>query len=370
MASDKHHLRRDRRMMAGLIAIAAACTGLLGWRVGFHEPALALPTREVETTSSGGPVQIVFGGDTMLADAQVADMGYGRGDEVLAGVKPLLAGADEVVINAEAPISARTDGGDRGAKYTYSVLPSDADALARAGVTILNLGNNHSMDRGPHGLADTISWAKSHGISTVGAGQDRSDAEEPLILDTPYGKLAIVSFGENFGPDSRSTESSPGIVQFSPDRIIRGMTLAKRAGAEYIIAFVHWGDNYAPINDQQRYWAGQLADAGYDLVIGSGSHTLQGVERVKGVPVVYGIGNLVFGSNGRYDVYGAVGLSVVARLAWKPGTDPQLTLTCVQADNSVTSYVTRVCTPEEGTVASSILGSEVGWDGVSGVLAL
>lgn len=369
MGIEKHRLKRDRRIMTTLVVVAGCCVGLLVWRLAFAEIPVALPTRHTQV-APGKPVEIVFGGDTMIADASVAALGHGHGDKLMSGVKNVFSGADEVVVNAEAPITANATGGARGAKYTYNVLPSDADALARAGVTVLNLGNNHSMDRGAPGLADTRAWASSKGMSTVGAGPRRSVAEQPLIFDTPQGKVALVSFGENFGQASRSTLTTAGIVPFSADKVIRGMTLAKRGGAALVIAFVHWGDNYGPVNVQQEFWAKQLADAGYDLVIGSGSHTLQGVARVDGVPIVYGLGNLVFGSNGRYDVYGTVGLAATARLTWRPRGKTTLTFTCLQADNQLTSFVTRVCNRAETKVAATILGPEVTWKARTGVLTL
>ncbi len=369
MASEKQHLRRDRRLVLGCVTLAVAVASGLTWRVAFAAPVPVLPTRHV-TLAANEPLQIVFAGDTMLADAAMPTITANGPDYVLTGVKPLLKGAQEVVINAEAPISERATTGNRGAQYTYAVRPRDADALARAGVTVLNLGNNHAMDRGSDGLAETTAWATAAGVSTVGAGANRAESEKPLIIDTGRGKLGIVSFGENFGSLSRSTVTSPGMVPFSTDKIQRGLTLARSAGADYVVAFVHWGDNYAPINESQRYWASQLADAGYDLVIGTGSHTLQAVEHVNGVPVLYGLGNFVFGSNGRYAQFGQESLAAVARLVWSPDGPSRLELSCIQADNALTGFVPRPCTAAESEVAHAVLGPDVTWNGPTGVLGL
>ena len=41
----------------------------------------------------------------------------------------------------------------------------------------------------------------------------------------------------------------------------------------------------------------QYIDAGADLVIGSHPHVLQGIEYYKGKPIVYSLGNFIFGSS-------------------------------------------------------------------------
>ena len=59
----------------------------------------------------------------------------------------------------------------------------------------------------------------------------------------------------------------------SPATVRRGAALARAAGADWVIAFVHWGENYQPVNAQQRAAAQEFAAAGYDMVVGSGPHT-------------------------------------------------------------------------------------------------
>ena len=41
----------------------------------------------------------------------------------------------------------------------------------------------------------------------------------------------------------------------------------------------------------------QMIDAGADLVVGSHPHVLQGIEYYEGKPIVYSLGNFVFGSS-------------------------------------------------------------------------
>lgn len=49
--------------------------------------------------------------------------------------------------------------------------------------------------------------------------------------------------------------------------------------------------------EYQRQIGKQCIDAGADLVIGSHPHVLQGIEYYNGKPIVYSLGNYVFGSS-------------------------------------------------------------------------
>ena len=360
MARQKH-LRRDRRLMAGFGAATTLSLVTVGWQLtGMAAPLPDVVTRPV-SAGADGSVDLTFAGDTMLgdgADRLIATAGY---DAPLAGVRAMLTSGDVTIVNAEAPITTAATPANPGAKYSYAGGLAGAPALGRAGVDVLGLGNNHAMDRGAAGLAETQRTAAASGLSTFGAGRNRAEAMRPLILASPQDTVAVVAFGENFGPVHRSTPTTPGMVPFSPDLIERGVITGKRAGASKVVAFVHWGDNYADINPQQRYWAGLLVDAGYDAVIGHGPHVLQPIEIVRGTPVAYSLGNLAFGTPGRFAGHGKVGVGAVAHLRWDANGRGTLQLDCVQTDNLLNGYVARACPAASLEAAHRILGPGVSW---------
>lgn len=114
-----------------------------------------------------------------------------------------------------------------------------------------------------------------------------------------------------------------------------------------MVALVHWGDNYLPVNAEQRCWAGQLVAAGFDAVVGSGPHIVQPVELIGGKPVLWSLGNFVFGAPGRFQYYNAVGRGLVANLTWSAAGQGMLTLRCLLTDNHKVKFVARQCTPLE-----------------------
>lgn len=366
----RNHLTRDRRLIATAAVVCLLSLGALAARATVVQPPLPeVVTRQVDL----GPdraLTLTFAGDTMVGDGAqplVDAQGY---DAVFARAHGMLDG-DVVIINAEGPITTANVPARPGATFSYASNPKAAAAMSAAGVDVLGLGNNHSMDMGPIGLQDTRRTAAAAGLTTFGAGTDVDEALRPLLVTSADQKVAVVAFGEDFGPTARSTADRPGMVSFSADRITRALSLAHRAGATKVIAMVHWGDNYAAVNQSQKVWGRALAEAGYDLVIGTGPHITQPVETVLGTPVFYSLGNFVFGAPGRFDTFGQEGIGIVADVTWAQGGrgGGSVTLRCLETDNEVVAYVPRPCDPPHQASARQLLGAEVTWNGTVGTLA-
>ena len=81
--------------------------------------------------------------------------------------------------------------------------------------------------------------------------------------------------------------------------ILRSLWIRKlREQCDYLVVYVHWGiERKETPEDYQRSLGKQYIDAGADVVIGSHPHVLQGVEYYKGKPIVYSLGNFIFGSS-------------------------------------------------------------------------
>ncbi|NDJ77723.1 MAG: hypothetical protein GYB65_15835 [Chloroflexi bacterium] len=142
------------------------------------------------------PYTFVWVGDTLLADAaqeQLHMYGYLWPFAYLDG---LLAG-DFAIANAEGPITPVTVPFDPDQRWSYNAEPLAATALAQVGFDALGLANNHAMDRGGQGIADTAAYARAAGLAMFGAGTNRSEAERPLLVETPYGVVGIVGLGMN-----------------------------------------------------------------------------------------------------------------------------------------------------------------------------
>lgn len=341
-------MTRDHKLIAVFTAIALCAGGAVAARMAVGDVP---PVRAVDRTvgesnapSPDGRLTVQFMGDTLLGDEAQRRIDRHGYDWPLAAIRRAI-NADVSIAVGEGPFTNRTELWNTKKKYSYTSHPAAAAALARAGIDALALANNHVFDAGAPGLADTMRHAKAAGIDTFGAGPDLARAEQPLLLRSNVGTIGVVGFGESFG--HQADVGVPGTMVLSTRAVQRGIHLARTAGATWVIAHVHWGDNYAPINAEQRAWAQQFADAGYDMVVGSGAHRSQPIEFIGSMPVFYGIGNFVFGTPGRWDDSYAAGMGLLVNLELSSRQSPRLSVRCLVTDNRVVAYRPRMCTPTE-----------------------
>ncbi len=310
---------------------------------------------------------IAWAGDTMVggsARRRIKKHGYGL---VIDGIKPQLQ-ADFTIGNAEAPFTDLRKKWDPDQFWSYRVRPKVARVLAQAGFDAFSLANNHAWDRGPEGAADSRTHLDAVGIELFGVGVDRAEAERPLIVETPHGAVGVVGIesthrgGQEAGPDR------PGTARLRRGTLQRSVAAAREAGARWVVAFPHWGANYAPVNFEQKWWAHRMVDAGFDLVIGHGPHIQQPVGRIDGVPVVYSLGNWSFNTPGRFQKLDQLPFGLVAHTYLGPEGFEGIELHCHFADNRVTAFRPRPCTAEERELAFRELGPEVQVRGELGVV--
>ena len=338
-------MTRDRKLIAIFAALTVLTVGVAGAGIVLESGP---PVQAISQDVSLGPdgrLSVTFVGDTLVADEaqQLIDQRGAGNDWPFDAMRPTLT-ADYVVAVSDGPITARTSPWDPAKRYSFRSRPESAGALARAGVDAVTLANSHAFDTGPEGLADTIAHLDAAGIASIGAGPDLARAQQPLLLRTAAGTLGVVAVGESSG--QRAGKGTPGTLFMSPASIQRGAALARMAGADWVVGFVHWGDAYAPISDEQRALAREFSAAGYDLVIGSGPHHVQPIEYVGAMPVLYSIGNFVFGTRGQWPTRGVPGLGLTLNLELG-GPQPRVSVRCLVTDNRAVGFQPRPCTLAE-----------------------
>lgn len=317
---------------------------------------------------SGQPYQIVWVGDVLLADAAeplFEAQGYGWPFEYL---RDALAG-DFAIGNAEGPITTRRARYFEDQRWSYNAQPEAADALAQVGFGALSLANNHAFDRGPDGLADTVEHFRRVGIQAFGAGQDIDEAATPLLIRSPYGSVAVLAFSEGGAARPPAGPGEFGILQIDPTAMASYRARALEAGARWVVAYVHWGANYAPIRASQRRFASAFAEAGYDLVIGHHPHVPQPVEVVQGMPVLYSLGNFTFGARGRFS-RDFPGYGLVAKTILDASGLRTIELTCIVTHNAVVAFQPRPCSEQEAQDVIGGLGPSVTWRDGKGFVEL
>jgi poly-gamma-glutamate synthesis protein (capsule biosynthesis protein) len=293
----------------------------------------------------------------MLGDAAVPSLRKNGYQWAFRHVHHLVDG-EIVLANLEGPITTKKLPFNPLKDYSYTVKPAAAHALAALGVDAVSLGNNHAMDSGPAGELDTERFLSAARITSFGAGANLTEARAPLLLRTGAGTIGVVALGEDFGSDVTAEPAQAGTVVLTAENVQRGIDDARRAGADWVVAMVHWGDNYAPVDPSQDYWAPYLAKAGYDLVVGTGPHIPQRIEVVGGMPVVYSLGNFAFGSPGRFPNH-RLGVGLVMTATFAADKPIGVSFRCVVTDNDVVEFQPRPCGTRRSMQTWRLLGPDV-----------
>lgn len=252
------------------------------------EPVAAPST---SPTPGSGPITLNAVGDLMLERDIITLMDEYGSAYPYAAVRPILADADITIGNMEGTFTER---GTRANKfYTFRTPPRHARGLAEAGFDVVSLGNNHTMDFGVEGLADTLTALDAAGVKHSGAGVDAAAARKPALLEVRGTTIAFLSYNAVLEA-TFATDTTAGVAR-AAEQAIRADVSAAAAVADIVIVSLHCGTEYqdAPTAEQRRLSRAAI-DAGAAIVLGHHAHVFQGWETYGNGVIVYGLGNFVF----------------------------------------------------------------------------
>lgn len=253
--------------------------------------AVTPPTQTPAPTPTPEPELYTFHfiGDCTLA-ANAAHQGTSDGyDTVINGdfsypfakTKQYFIDDDFTMANLECALTEERSA--RVKTFTFRTSADYAQILPEGGVEFVTLANNHVLDFGQKGYEDTKAAAAAAGLAYAGR-------DEWTIYETARGLKIGVYAVSSFGTDRENREA--------PELIKKGVAAVRAAGAEFVIAALHFGDEGSyQVNAVQREQAHAAIDAGADFVYGSHAHTLQPYEEYKGHYIYYCMGNWTFGGN-------------------------------------------------------------------------
>jgi poly-gamma-glutamate synthesis protein (capsule biosynthesis protein) len=298
-----------------LAALAGACAApaaappdLRGWQTLYTRPGW----------TGGATLDLRAVGDVMLARGVARNAERLGATALLADSRPLLAG-DLTLGNLESPLTTASAPARPG-PYRLLAPPAHVAALASAGFDLLGLANNHALDAGAEGLAETLATLREAGIVAAGAGPGEAAGLAPVMLNARGLRVAVLAFNDvrdptdgrgGLAPADDHAWPNPDFADCPPDaercpqgrawlsvRALEAVTAA-RAEADAVVVLVHWGVEYAAEPGvRQRAWAARLVAAGADLVLGAHPHVLQPVESLasgeRAGIVTYSLGNFLF----------------------------------------------------------------------------
>ncbi len=226
---------------------------------------------------------------------------------------PTLQRPDLMIGNLEGALT------DRGASkcgggsldcFAFRSPPAYARLFQQAGFDLMSMANNHSMDFGPQGFADTQAALRAAGLQFTG------QADQVTVVAVPGSRVAVVGLAPY-----------PGFGPMDAPAAAAALVRKAAAAAPIVVVVFHGGGEgvafqHVPAGDETdfgedrgnvRQIAHIAVDNGADLVLGDGPHVLRGMEFYRGRPIAYSAGNLV-----GYKVladHDALGVGMILRVA-------------------------------------------------------
>jgi poly-gamma-glutamate synthesis protein (capsule biosynthesis protein) len=289
-------------LVAALLAVSGAVG--CGGRVATGTPSAAGPTAAHNSTTAPatgqrGEIVLALAGDVHFAERTTALLDNPA--TAFGPIAQVFTAADLAVVNLE---TAVTTGGTAEPKKYHFRAPAQAyDAVKAAGVDAVSIANNHSLDYGPVGLADTLRYAKQAGMPAFGAGMNAAAAYAPWVTEVRGTRIAFVGISQVHELEStwNATNDRAGVAHArDPARAVAAVRAARQK-ADVVVVFMHWGKEGSDCpTAEMKSLARTLADAGTDLIVGTHAHLLLGDGWLGGTYVAYGLGNFLWWWNDAY----------------------------------------------------------------------
>jgi poly-gamma-glutamate synthesis protein (capsule biosynthesis protein) len=210
-------------------------------------------------------------------------------------ITSVLKSADFTALNLETSVTSR--GRPQPKTYHFRTTPLAFTALRDAGVDLVTMANNHVLDYGRIGLADTLAAAQGARFPYVGIGRDAAAAWAPYVTTIRGVKIAIIGVSQvaELAPSWVATRTRSGEANaINVGETLAAVRAAKRI-APIVIVFMHWGtEGQACPDANQLALAPKLAAAGASIIIGAHAHILQASGWLGHTFVAYGMGNFLW----------------------------------------------------------------------------
>lgn len=238
--------------------------------------------------AAGDPVSpapsltFLLGGDVML-DRSVADQYFFKTGDFTTILSRwsdrTFWGTDLAMLNLEGPISPTpVDNNTQANNLVFNFPPESIKVVTGLNLNAVSLANNHSLNAGKSGLANTEKVLSDAKVTPIGGPSD-SDTVKTATFTGQTINLHVITV--------HTLSSNPNLTT-----LIQSL---KKTDNDRVLIFPHWGTEYATKHSSsQASQAHAWVEAGADLVVGAHPHVVQDAEVYQGVPIIYSLGNFIF----------------------------------------------------------------------------
>lgn len=235
---------------------------------------------------------------------------------LLASVSDVFKRADFGFVNLETPVAPEHSRGSQ--PFLFDAPIALLQGLKASGVSIVSFANNHAMDQGWAGFAETLKHIRENGLVPAGAGDTADGAWKPAIVEKNGIKVGWLGMTRWLNGNRNPQDPAQPHVAFLPyasesggapgmdEAGLLAAIKAARAECDFLVVSIHWGVEYAPAPRQEDVdIAHKMVEAGAGLVLGHHPHVLQPIETYQAQDqhnaiIVYSMGNFLSNQSRTY----------------------------------------------------------------------
>lgn len=219
----------------------------------------------------------------LVEAAKTADGNYDF-RPMLSPVADLIGDADFTVANVDGVMGANTE---YSGYPRFSTPAALLDALQEYGVDMLTMSNNHTLDCDYEGLVKQMDLCDARGMDYIGAARNQQEHDAPQIREINGIRIGFLNYTANAnGRDEAKAnrEHAAYAIHLAYESNFYDDAQALRdAGAEVIVAFMHWGKEYErTAGSEEKILASRLVAAGVDVIVGGHQHVIQRIYWLEG----------------------------------------------------------------------------------------
>lgn len=295
----------------------------------------------IEEKEDKTQVKILAMGDMIFHQPIVKNYRTGESYDftpIFANISEDIKGADIAIANFEGSVNSNR----KLSGFPMFNFPKESIySLKNAGFDILSTANNHALDTGLDGVAETISHIKESGMESFGtlAGE----GEKGILVEKNGIKIGLISFTDTLnGMDSLMRNKEYSVNTFSQD--VAGDIKNLKDKSDIVIVYPHWGNEYQHHpSERQIFLKEKLHEYGADIILGSHPHVLQRyeVEEInnKKLFTIYSMGNAL--SNQRVENLKKSGVDTGALVKLEIEKDNVSGVTSLKSYEVQPTYVNR-----------------------------
>ncbi|MGA2534846.1 MAG: CapA family protein [Terracidiphilus sp.] len=235
---------------------------------------------------------------------------------LLSDVSDVFKRADFGFVNLETPVAPAHSKGSK--PFMFDAPVALLDGLKASGIKIVSFANNHVMDQGWPGFAETREHLRDEGLLFAGSGDTVQQQWQPVMTEANGIKVGWLGMTRwlngnrnpdkddqphvNFFPYPGESGGAPGADEAQVLEAVK----AARAQCDFLVVSVHWGIEYAPApRPEDVDMAHKMLDAGASVIVGHHPHVLQQVETYKtqdgrNAVIFYSLGNFLSNQSRTY----------------------------------------------------------------------